>query len=267
MQTLNHPDVATGLVRVPGHRGRRLPRTGSGRALLPGAIFDTFAAINIEPDRFIESGDSVVVPETTLRSAGEMASKQSRRRHPGLRVRSGRLARLRLYQETHEALEAVGLSGKYARCRLLSRGELARFICAAVGRGDFSSAEWAHPEIEFVIADFGPLVGSTKGLAGMAETWRTFLGAWEGSLQLEVDEGSEPVPTSAAPRSRGSLSGRTKQRGLAELRAVGAMTPPQPSPERRPCDRRCQGRLTTNGCAKGRAESRGLPPRRLAAGR
>ena len=47
------------------------------------------------------------------------------------------------------------------------------------GRGDFSSAEWAHPEIEFVIADFGPLVGSTKGLAGMAETWRTFLGAWE----------------------------------------------------------------------------------------
>jgi hypothetical protein len=38
-----------------------------------------------------------------------------------------------------------------------------------------------------VIADFGPLVGSTKGLAGMAETWRTFLGAWE-EYRCEVDE-------------------------------------------------------------------------------
>jgi ketosteroid isomerase-like protein len=65
--------------------------------------------------------------------------------------------------------------------------ELVRSIYEPWGRGDFSSAEWAHPEIEFVIADFGPLVGSTKGLAGMAETWRTFLGAWE-EYRCEVDE-------------------------------------------------------------------------------
>ena len=65
--------------------------------------------------------------------------------------------------------------------------DLVRSILADWERGDFSSAEWAHPEIEFVIADFGPLVGSTKGLAGMAETWRTFLGAWE-HYRSEVDE-------------------------------------------------------------------------------
>ena len=46
--------------------------------------------------------------------------------------------------------------------------EVVRSIYEPWGRGDFSSVEWAHPKVEFVIADFGPLVGSTKGLAGMA---------------------------------------------------------------------------------------------------
>jgi hypothetical protein len=38
-------------------------------------------------------------------------------------------------------------------------------------RGDYSSAEWAHPEIEFVLAD-GPDPGSWTGLVGVAEGWR-----------------------------------------------------------------------------------------------
>jgi ketosteroid isomerase-like protein len=57
--------------------------------------------------------------------------------------------------------------------------DLARAIYAAWERGDFSSADWAHPEIEYAHAD-GPEPGSRMGLAGMAEAWRSVLNAWEG---------------------------------------------------------------------------------------
>jgi ketosteroid isomerase-like protein len=54
--------------------------------------------------------------------------------------------------------------------------ELVRSIYAAWERGDFSS--WAHPEIEYVIAD-GPAPGTWTGLAAMAAGFRDFLSAWE----------------------------------------------------------------------------------------
>jgi ketosteroid isomerase-like protein len=64
--------------------------------------------------------------------------------------------------------------------------ELVRSICSAWGRGDYSSSEWAHPDIEFVVAD-GPSPGAWNGTAGMAEGWRAFLGAWE-DFDQEADE-------------------------------------------------------------------------------
>ena len=56
--------------------------------------------------------------------------------------------------------------------------ELVRSICASWERGDFSSADWAHRDIEYVIAD-GPTPGSWSGLAGLAEGWRNWLNAFE----------------------------------------------------------------------------------------
>jgi hypothetical protein len=64
--------------------------------------------------------------------------------------------------------------------------DLVRSIYADWERGDFSSAEWADPEIEFVFAD-GAVRGSRTGLAGMGKAWREYLSAWEG-YRVEADE-------------------------------------------------------------------------------
>jgi ketosteroid isomerase-like protein len=56
--------------------------------------------------------------------------------------------------------------------------DLVRSIYAAWERGDFSSGEWAHPEIEYVtIGSLSP--GSRTGLAGMAEGFRNRVSAWD----------------------------------------------------------------------------------------
>jgi ketosteroid isomerase-like protein len=61
-----------------------------------------------------------------------------------------------------------------------------RSILAPFGRGDFSSVEWAHPEIAFVVAD-GPEPGSWTGISAWV-VWRDdFLTAWEG-YRIKVDE-------------------------------------------------------------------------------
>jgi ketosteroid isomerase-like protein len=64
--------------------------------------------------------------------------------------------------------------------------DLVRSLFAEWERGDFRSADWAHPEIEFVFAD-GPTPGTWKGVEGMAEGWRDFLSAWD-EFRSEVDE-------------------------------------------------------------------------------
>ena len=71
-------------------------------------FLETFERVVIEPDRFIESSDSVVVPNTAhLR--GRDGIKTVARSALLFEVRRGLITRIRLYQETHEAFEAVGL--------------------------------------------------------------------------------------------------------------------------------------------------------------
>jgi ketosteroid isomerase-like protein len=87
--------------------------------------------------------------------------------------------------------------------------DLVRSIYAAWERGDFGSTEWAHPEIEYVFAD-GPSPGSWTGVAGMAEGWREWLGAWEeyrtqGEEYRELDDAR--VLVLAGNTGRGNTSG------------------------------------------------------------
>jgi len=64
--------------------------------------------------------------------------------------------------------------------------ELVRSIYTAWERGDFSSVEWAHPDIEFAFAD-GPEPGRWRGLAAMAARYGDWLAAWR-DFRAEPEE-------------------------------------------------------------------------------
>ena len=55
--------------------------------------------------------------------------------------------------------------------------DLVRSIYADWERGEYGSAEWAHPEIEFTFVD-GPSPGVWSGIADMSRAWTEFLAAW-----------------------------------------------------------------------------------------
>jgi ketosteroid isomerase-like protein len=98
--------------------------------------------------------------------------------------------------------------------------ELVRSILAATERRDYGSAEWADPEIEFVIAD-GPDPGSRKGVSRMAEGFRDFLSTWE-DWRIEAEEYRELDDERVLVLVR--RSGRGKRSGLevGQMRTRGA---------------------------------------------
>jgi uncharacterized protein len=69
----------------------------------------TFEEVDLKPDRFIESGDSIVVPNVS-HIRGRDGIETTARSTLVFEVRDRMIARIRLYQETDDALEAVGLS-------------------------------------------------------------------------------------------------------------------------------------------------------------
>ena len=101
-----------------------------------------------------------------------------------------------------------------------SNVELVRSIRAALERGDFSSAEWAHPEMEFVIAD-GPSPGRWTGTAGVVEGWRSFLSAWE-EFRREADEYGELDDERLLVLQHWSGRGKTSGLELGPMRPKGA---------------------------------------------
>jgi ketosteroid isomerase-like protein len=72
-------------------------------------FLDTFEQVDVEPNRFIKSADSVVVPNTAY-VRGRDGIETVARSAFIFEVRGGLVARICLYQEMHEALEAAGLS-------------------------------------------------------------------------------------------------------------------------------------------------------------
>jgi ketosteroid isomerase-like protein len=87
--------------------------------------------------------------------------------------------------------------------------DLVRSIYAAWERGDFSSAEWAHPQIELVSAD-GLAPGTWTGLTAMAQAVRGLLNVWE-RWSVEAEEyrplDGERVLVLVRQSGRGKTSG------------------------------------------------------------
>jgi ketosteroid isomerase-like protein len=98
--------------------------------------------------------------------------------------------------------------------------ELVRSIYASWERGDWRSADWADPEIEYVIAD-GPAPGSSRGLEGMAGVHREWLGAWE-EWRVEAEEYRELDAERVLVPFQFSGRGRSSGLELGQMRTKGA---------------------------------------------
>jgi len=99
--------------------------------------------------------------------------------------------------------------------------DLVRSIFADWERGDFTKAEWAHPQIEFAFTGGWPDAGSRTGLAEMAAGWRDWVSAWQ-DFEVEAEEyreiDGERVLVPARFRGRGKTSGLD----VAEMRVDSA---------------------------------------------
>jgi len=99
--------------------------------------------------------------------------------------------------------------------------DLVRSLYAAWERGDYGSSAWAHPEIEWVIAD-GPDPATWVGVAGMAAGFRSSMGVWN-DVRAEVEEyrelDAERVLVLEWRRARGKASGLE----LGNMRSEGAV--------------------------------------------
>jgi ketosteroid isomerase-like protein len=98
--------------------------------------------------------------------------------------------------------------------------DLVRSIYADWERGDFSRADWADAEIEYMAAD-GPEPGTWEGLAGIAKVNRDWLNAWA-EIRIVAEEFRELDNERVFVLSRGSGLGKTSGLDIADLSTEAA---------------------------------------------
>ena len=98
--------------------------------------------------------------------------------------------------------------------------DLVRSVYADWERGDFSANEWAHPDIEFVVAD-GPEPGRWTGPAGMSRGNRAILDGWE-DIRLEPEEYREIDGERVLVLIRHYGRGKTSGLEIGQIHSKGA---------------------------------------------
>jgi hypothetical protein len=188
-----------------------------------------FSFIAWIPVRYLGNRSSPSASRLTACCADSMALPQRREQRASpvggptrpLGTRGSHEASASASRETEQRarIRSTGTYGGYFAHRSANL-DLMRSICVAWERGDFSSAEWAHPEIEYVIAD-GPAPGSWTGLAGIAEGWRSWVSAWE-NWSTQIDEYRELDSERVLILTHNSGRGRTSGLELGQMQTKGA---------------------------------------------
>jgi ketosteroid isomerase-like protein len=186
---------------------------------------EAFSDYRAEIDEVIAVGDDRVLACLNLRAEGrESGVNLEGGMYHCAWLRHGRFFRIEDHLTLSGALHALGLEGETleaARLRAPSNLDLVRSIFAAWERGDWSSAEWAHLEIEFERVEEA-WRGRWVGLAGMAQGWREWLSAWEDFRIAHVEEYREIDSERVIVLHRFSGRGKTSGVDVEETQAKGA---------------------------------------------
>ena len=108
LRVLNDPDLELDWSRSGGWLAGVYRRFDAALRFYEG-LYQAFQWIAVEPDRFIDTGDFVVVPNVA-QMLGRDGIAVSARSALVFEVCDGKIIRICLYQETEEALQAVGLA-------------------------------------------------------------------------------------------------------------------------------------------------------------
>jgi ketosteroid isomerase-like protein len=172
----------------------------------------------------IDVGDERALSHLTLRAEGrESGAELEGDLYQSYWFRHGRLLRVEDHLTLKGALYALGLEGdtlEEAGLRAPSNVELVRSLFTAWEHADYSSVEWADPEIEYVHPD-GPEPGRWIGLAGMREAARERLSAWD-EYHPEAEEYLELDDSRVLVLTRFSGRGKTSGLELGQIRPKGA---------------------------------------------
>jgi hypothetical protein len=98
--------------------------------------------------------------------------------------------------------------------------DLVRSICAPWAQGDFSSTEWADPNIEYAHVD-GPSPGRWIAVAAMGDAFREVLNAYAG-YEVVAEEYRELDHERILVLHRYNGRGRTSKIEIAQIASKGA---------------------------------------------